>query len=576
MRFVPYPDSDSQWQLSTTPVPCEDVSSSDEDGYDYKNDCGDQDFGTIGAYGSSSSVALGDNNSLTSEEELNTLPDFLSLHGLEDRFKLTCQLRDVVTNHTIHNDHRQSRDTYSSNGATSGVSEFHNSNELKNKPTDVATFFVNQFSLQRQQRRDTLERLLKIEEERLKREEEERRKKLEEERRRKEEAERKAKEEAERKARDAAERKRLEEERQRKLLEEERKRKEQAEKEARERQAKLEADKKQKELELQKQMEEQAKKKESEIRKQMEEESNKIIKPKEIEQQYQKYMKDIADIESQIVEPVKGNLELKKIVGAHRRKINPKFGQLTNSQQQLTRLTNEINDLIQQTRGNELAFKWILNFVAEAIISQAETEVSVKPKSSLPLAKLTLNLLILYKDLKYFVLARFYKSCSFLLGYSCSSDTEEGRIRLGWNRDEDTGKWESDIQYNERLAGISTLYSVITRLRLDNTYIGYDPQSTLHPLPISNSWSFLARMADAPATELTETHYTIVGSWWDACASDFLQAYGKQSIKLLLLIANQWTAAANGKACASMVRLKLLGEEWTMNGKIKSFPPMER
>ena len=83
-------------------------------------------------------------------------------------------------------------------------------------------------------------------------------------------------------------------------------------------------------------------------------------------------------------------------------------------------------------------------------------------------------------------------------------------------------------------------------------------------------------MADAPATELTETHYTIVGSWWDACASDFLQAYGKQSVKLLLLIANQWTAAANGKACASMVRLKLLGEEWTMNGKIKSFPPMER
>lgn len=579
MRFVPY--TESQLQSGETSS-----SESDTNDVDYLSDLSNEDVKsfTIDANNDEED----DNNSATSEEELtiDSLSTVLSTYGLEDRFKLTCQLGDVVTNHTLDNfDSRYNTGNTRQSEKTSKLQKFNKDNNdriTSSKPvgSDVATFFMEQFTLQRQHRKDMLENLIKIEQERLRKEEEEARRKIEEERKRKAEEERKAKEEAERIAREAAERKareeaerrrleeerkRLEEEQKQKELEIAKRKKEEAEKQEREKAAKLEAEKKQKVLEIQKLQQ-----------KKIEEQNNQLIKPDQIEQEYQKYMKDVQDIESQIVEPVKANPELKKLVGAHRRKINPKFGQLTNSQQQLTRITKEIYELVQQTVNNEVAFKWILNFISDAIISQAETEVSVKPKSSIPLAKLTLNLLILYKDLKYFLLAKFYKSCCFLLGYSCSSDTEEGRIRLGWNRDEDTGKWESDIQYNERLAGISTLYSVITRLRLDNTYIGYDPSSTVHPLPISHSWIFLSRMVDVPAAELTETHYTIVGSWWDACASEFLNAYGRQSTKLLQLVAHQWTTPQQAKSNAGMVRLKLLGEEWMMNRNIKSFPPMER
>jgi nucleoporin GLE1 len=516
------------------------------------------------------------NDSSSSLEDLQKLPEFLSsLDGLDQRFNLACKLIDNPQLNNLEND-------FDFNNITSLNLKIPKNKEVKSNDLglknlknlyidNLTNYFVSKFTDERVKRKTTIDNMIKLEEERIRKIEEERRKKEEEERRRREEEERKKREEEERKIREEAERKRLEEERILKQIEEEKKRKEAEKKAELERLEKL---KKEKELKLAKKEKEAATRKELELKQAQENIKNMIIRPTEIEKSYLKYMKDIEDIENQILKPVQDNKELKKLVGSHRRKINPKFGQLTNSQQQLSRITNEIKDLILQTQSNELAFKWILNFISDAIISQAETEVSVKPKSSLPLAKLTLNLLILFKDLSYFLFAKFYKSCSFLLGYSCSQDTEEGRVRLGWNRDENTGKWENESQYNERLSGISTLYFVITKLKLDSSYIGYDPSSTKHPLPISNSWIFLSRIVDVPVDELSETHYTIAGSWWDACAIEFLQAYGKQATKLLRLVSNEWTNIT-GKSSAAKVRLNLLGEEWVC-GSINSFPEMEQ
>ncbi|ONH71462.1 Nucleoporin GLE1 [Pichia kudriavzevii] len=498
-------------------------------------------------------------------EELEQLPEFLSEQGLNKRFDLACKLADHKELIPI----RQ----YSPNLKPSSrlpTSESAQTQVERNRDDNLESYFVSRFTEEKLKRKQKLDFLIKEEEERKRKIEEERRRKEEEERRRTEAEARRIKEEAEKKAREEAERKRREEEEKRKALEEEKRRVERLEKARREQE---EALKKQKEAEHEAKRKLDAARKEEEEKKALEEAKNSIVKPSEIEKLYMKYMDNIKVIEETILNPVREDKELKKVVGTHKRKINPKFGQLTNSQQQYFRLVTEIRDLILQTQSNELAYKWILNFVSDAIISQAETEVSVKPKSSLPLAKLTLNLMLLFPALRHYMLCKFYRSCPMLIGYSCSEDTEEGRGRMGWMRDEDTGKWENEVQHNERLSGISTLYSVITRLKVDQSYLGYDPSSMKHPLPISHSWIFLARMVDTPSALVTETHFVIVGSWWDACSREFLQAYGRQSAKLLRLIVEKWTRI-NGKSSAGRVRLQLLGEEWS-KGVVKSFPEME-
>lgn len=557
MRFVPYTETDTE--------PWNGLDSTSDSNTDNNSDFESQSEAVSNCDTSSSqSVDLNQSKISSLEDSLASLPDLTADSLLDRRFKLALTLAE----------NRPSLPLCSHEIRSSGVHRVEGNNakpkekDLSNRCAthDLTTYFVSSFADERRKRKTVVDDLIKQEEDRLRALEEERRRKEEELKRKREEEEKRKKEELERKAREEAERKRLEEEKKKKEIEAERKRVE----EEQQRQQELV---KQRELEAKRNIEEKKKAEETRLKREQEEAKNVVFKPAAVESSFSKYLQDIKDIEATILNPVKENKELKKLVGSHKRKINPKFGQLTNSQQQLTRITGEIQNLIDQTQQNNLAYKWILNFVSDAIISQAETEVSVKPKSSLPLAKLTMNLLILYKDLSYFLLAKFYRSCPYLLGYSCSHETEQGRIRLGWNRDESNGKWENEVQYNERLCGITTLYSVLTRLQLDHSYVGYDPATTKHPLPIKNSWILLARLVDLPSDQLSETHYSIVGAWWDACAKEFLMAYGRQGTKLLHLVSNQWTSI-DGKSSAGRVRLKLLAEEWSQ-GKMSSFPGME-
>lgn len=496
------------------------------------------------------------------------LMDYLSDNSLNHRFDLNSKLANFYLNDTFSPKHYTEYSSADSTNDSIGINIDQTNKSANNEGSNdtdkdnddpMLTYFISQFSKDRKNRTSIVNNLLKLEKERLKKIEDEKRRKLLEEKRLKEEAEKKAKEEAERK--------RLEEELRLKKLEQEKQLKLKIEKETQEK------IKKENELKLEKQKQEEILLKQRKLDQIKEQESKTIYKKNEIESNYLKYVKNSEDIIINVLDPVKQNVELKKMIGSLKRKINPKFGQLTNSQEQLSKITFEICKLISQTESNDLAFKWILNFVSDAIISQAETEVSVNSHSGLPLAKLTLNLLIIFNDLSYYLLTKFYISCPYLIGYSCSQDTEEGRLRLGWTRDEETKKWESEIQHNERLSGITTLYSIITRLKLDSNYLNYNPSYTNHPLPINHSWIFLSRMVDIPTSLITETHYVIVGSWWDACASEFLQAYGKQSQKLLALISNEW-CSFDGKSSAGKVRIKLLAEEW-QQGKMQSIPDME-
>jgi len=324
-----------------------------------------------------------------------------------------------------------------------------------------------------------------------------------------------------------------------------------------------------KELEAKRKQELEEQKKQAELEKAKQEE----LKAKQassqtnfasIEKLFLKYKQDIADIKQNVVQKLQESPDVKKHANQLKRKINPKFGQLSNSFSQLKKITDEVVQYIQMAQGNELAYKWIMNFVAKAIIDQAETEVIVKPTAALPLARLSYQLLLTFPEFEYYLTARFVKKCPYIIGYSCTIETEEGRLRMGYKRKDN--QWEDPVKYDERVSGICTVWSVMTRL----TEFPQHPKYSFEA-----SWSFLARLLNTDKKLLTNTHFAVTANWWDGAANNFLPKYGKQSQKLLSSVIQDWPLSVSDKKFPAAARLLILGEDWMNHNKIESLKEME-
>lgn len=387
-------------------------------------------------------------------------------------------------------------------------------------------------ALQRQ--RQNTQAVIKLEQQRLEAEEKRRQ---EEEKRRREEAEKRRKEEEQRRKQEE-ERKRREAEEQKRKAEEERKRQEA-----------------QKEVE---------KKQEEERQRQLASQLKCITNFTSIDQEFKKYKKDIADIKTQVVQTVTNDQVLKKQVGAYKRKLNVKFGQLLDLKQHLTTIGQEVIGILKQTQSHPAAYKFILNFVAKAIISQAETEVGIKLERAQPLAHMAYILLKQFPEFEYFLTARFVKKCPYIIGYSCLIDTEEGRYRMNWKRTE--GTWEDAVKYEERVGGIAAVWAVMSWLT------EYGEQMSIYLF--KSQWQFLARMLNTSQLILDSTHFAVVSSWWEVAASHFLPQYGRQSAKLLQAVALAWPMSVSQKHYLGAARLLIAGEEWEKLGQIKGIKPM--
>ncbi|KAI5955433.1 hypothetical protein CANMA_004613 [Candida margitis] len=382
-------------------------------------------------------------------------------------------------------------------------------------------------------------------------EEEARRRRLEQERLQREEEERRRKEEARRKA----EQERIEAERKQREMEEKREKEEQLKREEAARLKAEQVEKDRKEAEAEKQRTEQLK----------QEQEQATTNFKSIEKQFLKYKQDIQDIKMQIVAPLDANRDLKKQVNQYKRKINPKFGQLSNSMSHTNTVSMEVYNLVLPTQSNQLVYKWILNFIAKAIIDQAETEVIVRPFAARPLAALAYFLLEKFPEFEYFLTARFIKKCPYILGYTCNIDSEEGRKRMGWKRNQDN-KWEDDVKYDERVGGICTVWSVMTHH--SNAQIGIYSHTS--------SWQFVARTLNTDLNLIRNTHFELLANWWEATGGEFANVYGNQSKKLMYAMVGAFVDAVASRRFPAAARLRLLGEEWNNKGMIQGLKQMER
>lgn len=353
---------------------------------------------------------------------------------------------------------------------------------------------------------------------------------------------------------------------QKKQEEEEKRRKEELQRLEQEKQRALEVERKKKEEEKLR-LEEEAKKQriiEEEKKRQDARLGKGVYNSSAIADEYTWQMQTIAKIKSTIVEPLGKDANLKKATSALKRKINPKLGQLSNSRSHVSKLTAEVINTIQESRSlGELSYHWILNFIAKAVVDQAETEVTVKQTAALPLEMFVQLILERFPDFEEFLMARFVKKCPFIVGYTSKVDTEEGRKRMGWRRSE--GKWEDESKYDERIAGICTVWAAISAI----------PSVKCSSFSSQRLWQFLSRMANCPKDLLTNAHFACVANWWEVSANAFSLVYKDQANKLLKLAATDWTELVADKRFPSAARLRILGDEWLETGKLNYIKPMD-
>lgn len=357
--------------------------------------------------------------------------------------------------------------------------------------------------------------------------------------------------------------KREEEQRKQKKLEEEKKQQEE-EKKQKQLQAKLLEEKKAKEE--QEKLEAQRKLKEK-LRLAKEEAAKKaqgITNWDAVEKELFKYRQDILDIKRDVVEEMNKNKDMKKNVNVVKRKINIKFGQLSSLMSQLNTISREVADLVNYTKPNPLAYKWILNFIAKAVVAQAEAEVTVKPTAAIPLARLTAYLLNHLEGLDYYLCARFAKKCAFIIGYTCPIDTEEGRVRMGWKRSD--GKWESEVKYEERVGGIATVWAVMARLDTAQKFAFFSMPA---------EWKFVARTLNRDKALIGNVHYGIICNWWEAAAANLVQTYNRQAQKMLNLAVGPWAKYGQLKSFPAATRLEILGEDYRTKNTFNLIKDME-
>lgn len=390
-------------------------------------------------------------------------------------------------------------------------------------------------------------------EEALRKQEEERLKRLN------AEKERKEKEEAEKRAKKEAEAKKVAEEQAKLKAIEDAARKKEDEKKAEEERAKAAEEKANAERNKLKLREKIKKEQESAARK-----PKGLTDFSEIEKQLVEHRKKIDSIKEEVVKPMNEAKDLKKHASVLKRKINIKLGQLSNSMSQLNQISRDVVNIANETASNQLAYNWILNFISKAIVSQAETEVTVKPTAALPLARLSMHLLHNLPGLYDFLCPRFVKKCCFIIGFTCPIDTEEGRIRMGWRRND--SKWEPEVKYEERVGGICSVWAVMARLEQSSDFPFFSADA---------EWKFVARMLNIDKSLLSNAHFVIASNWWEAAALLAVNIWGKQGLKLLLLLSRGWAKLGQEKSFPAATRLEVLGDDYESKNNLNQLKEME-
>lgn len=344
-----------------------------------------------------------------------------------------------------------------------------------------------------------------------------------------------AKLEAERKAREEAEKKRKEEEERRKA-EEEVKRKEE---EQAQRQREVEAAAKHQEEEKDRLRREKL---------DAEEQGRAQLGMSLAEEDWVHARETLKNLKAGPMKTVKGNQPLKSKWSAIRRQITPKIGQLTHDIDSVTRITQQLIDIICPSERLPMDIYFAaLSSLAKAILLQAETEVTAEKRSAIPLAMVAARLLGTLEGFPDIFFAKLVqRSGGWPVPSVIPSTDSDG---TAWNELERTKAMgyrtydkhrESLSDHVMRVSGMMRVYFLILAAPVPQ------PLDKMFQLP--RFWTYFARMIGDERLLETAVAAQVLHAALDVGGMEAKFIWGNQWVKMMELLYEGATTGIGGVA----------------------------
>jgi nucleoporin GLE1 len=172
----------------------------------------------------------------------------------------------------------------------------------------------------------------------------------------------------------------------------------------------------------------------------------------------------------------------------------------------------------------------VLSIFSKAIISQFSSESGISIKAAEPAGVLVAQIFAAPEyqlqghSLIDILLAKLHVVCPVLWGVYGDEKTAEGRLRLGWRRED--GAFVSESRHHERVSGLGAGFASIalrnfTKSRLQN------------PFPPTNFWKCLSNILNVPPGDVQPTHLFVLKAMLENSAERFIQFYGSAAVAAL-------------------------------------------
>ncbi|KDR79208.1 hypothetical protein GALMADRAFT_243109 [Galerina marginata CBS 339.88] len=346
--------------------------------------------------------------------------------------------------------------------------------------------------------------------------------------------------EEERRVREEEERKRKEAELKKRLADEKRKQEEIEKKQAEEEKKKAEEEK----LRQEKEEEEKRRKVEEERNRKLEEEAElrRMLPFTSMEDDWRVARTDLHNLKTGPVRHVKSQKELKAEWSRLRRQIVPKIGQLTNDANEISRITQQLIEILKPSNApphNPVIYITLCYSLAKAILLQAETEVTAEKRSAGPLAQVTFTLIETLDNFPSIFFAKLVQRCG---GWAIPLPvpnvdvdetpwpSREDYIKAsGWRKSTSGDGLETTEAHSNRISAIMRVYFNILKIRPQKK-----PLEPVFQLP--KYWTWFARMTGDTRLLRDPVAPQLIYTGLDVLGLDAKYVWGQQWIKTLALI----------------------------------------
>ena len=212
------------------------------------------------------------------------------------------------------------------------------------------------------------------------------------------------------------------------------------------------------------------------------------------------------------------------------------------------------------------SFVYLFNHFAKAVVSQFIDEAAVFSKVADPVGTIAISMFARSEfringiSLIDILIAKFHVVCPPLFGIYGPENSDEGRSRLGWWREEHGGPWISEQSHQDRMTGLGAGYAALSLRNFENSQM-------TNPYPPYNFWRAITAILNVPAGKVTETHFILLRALLMNSEPRFLEFFGDSAKKLMQIAVVEYPKRADKGSVAAKV-LSTLGDAMKRDKKL--------